>query len=178
VVIQRRRSPRGVFSVRRRAGKGTGGRQVDWLLRRETAALELGSAEWLLEAKPRRSPGVHLNVSHQLGTDGWGPTERWLQTDAPFQLTAKCPPWAARLVADCDGRITVREHLEALRESGVIGEQTSQEVLLSSVGVLLAGGFIHVEGLEPPSPTTSPARTSPGTRGSAGAPASGAGVPR
>jgi SAM-dependent methyltransferase len=151
VVIQRRCSPRGVFSVRRRAGEETRGEHVEWLLRRETAARELGSDEWLLDAKPGRSPGVKLNVSHQLGTDGWRPTERSLQTAVPFPLTAKCPPWAARFVEGCDGKTTVREHFVALMESGVIGEQSSQEVLLSSVGVLLAGGFIYIEGFEPPS---------------------------
>jgi hypothetical protein len=150
VVIQRRCSPRGVFSVRRRAGEETRGEHVEWLLRRETAARELGSDEWLLDARPRRSPGVQLNILHQMGTDGWGPTERSLRTAAPFPLTAKCPPWAAELVAGCDGRTTVREHFERLRSGGVIAEQSSQQVLLSSVGVLLAGGFIYIEGFEPP----------------------------
>jgi SAM-dependent methyltransferase len=151
VVIQRLSSRRSVFSIRRRAGKTTGRQHIDWLLRRETATLELGSAEWLLEAKPTRSPDVHLNVTHQLGANGWGPAERSLHTALPFQLTARCPRWAAEFVAGCDGKTTVREHFEALRKSGVIGEQTSREVLLSSVGVLLAGGFVYVEGLEPPS---------------------------
>jgi len=154
VVIQRPHYPRGVFSIRRRAGKGTRHQHVDWLLRRESAALELGSAEWLLDARPMRSPGVHLNVAHQLGTQGWAPTERSLQTATPFPLTAKCPSWAAKFVADCDGKTTVREHFEALRGSGVVGEQTSEDVLLSSVGALLAGGFVYVDGFEPPSVET------------------------
>jgi SAM-dependent methyltransferase len=149
IVIQRALYSRGVFSLRRRAGKDTGHQHVDWLLRRESEALRSG-VEWLLDAKPTRSPAAHLNVAHQLGADGWTPTERSLHTATPFPLTAKCPGWAAKFVADCDGETTVREHFESLRKSGLIGEQTSQDVLLSSVGVLLAGGFVYVDGFEPP----------------------------
>jgi SAM-dependent methyltransferase len=151
IIIQRTRRPRRVFTVRRKSGKATAHQEIDWLLRREKAVLERGSAEWLLDAKPIASPDARLHVAHQLGEHGWAPTERSLQTATPFLLTAKCPAWAAKFVADCDGTTTVRAHLEALRESGVIPDQTSEDVLLTSVGVLLAGGFIYVGGLEPPS---------------------------
>jgi SAM-dependent methyltransferase len=156
IVIQRARHPRGVFTVRRSAGKDAGHRHVDWLVRRESAALESGTAESLLEAKPTRSSAVHLNVTHELATEGWAPTERSLSTTTPFPLTAKCASWAAQFVADCDGRTSVREHLESLRQSGLIAEETSQDTLLSSVGVLLAGGFVYVDGLEPPGALRNP----------------------
>ncbi len=153
IVIQRRHIPRPVFTVRRKSGETTAQDEIDWLLRRETAVVEGDSAEWLLEARPLPSPGARLHVAYGPGESGWAPTERSLQTDAPFRLAAKCPAWAAEFVVACDGKTTVRQHLAALEASGVIPERTSEEAFLASVSVLLAGGFIYVEGLKPPNAT-------------------------
>jgi hypothetical protein len=154
IIIQRTCGPRRVFTVRRQSGKATSHQEIDWLLRREKAVVERGWAESLLDAKPIASPDAGLHVAHQLGGHGWAPTERSLRTATPFVLTAKCPAWAAKFVGDCDGTTTVRAHLEGLRERGVIPDETSEDVFLASVGVLLAGGFIYIGGLEPPSART------------------------
>ena len=139
VAIQRARRARRVFTVRRLSGKATAHQEIDWLLDRETAVAERESDEWLLDARPRPSAQAQLHVAHQLGPDGWTPTERSLKTEAPFLLSAKCPAWAAQFVTDCDGSVTVGEYLIRLKDSGVIPEQTTEEVFLASVGLLLAG---------------------------------------
>jgi SAM-dependent methyltransferase len=151
LVIQRHGGPRRAFTVRRQAGMRTCHSEIAWLLAREAAGLEPGWGERLLDARPTASPETHLTVAHQLAEDGWAASQRSLRTEAPFPLTAKCPEWGARFVAACDGATTVRAHLEALKERGVIPGRTTEDVFLASVGVLLAGGFIYIEGLEPPS---------------------------
>ncbi len=149
IVIQRTRHPRRVFTVRRQSGDTTGHREIEWLVHRETTMLERGSTQWLLDARPTASPHAHLHVAHRLGENGWTATDCSLQIAAPFLLTAKCPAWAAEFVARCDGVKSVREHREALEESGMIPGQASGEVFLALVGALLAGGFIRLEGDEP-----------------------------
>jgi SAM-dependent methyltransferase len=82
IVIQRTRRPRAVFTVRRQSGEATGHREMDWLLRRETALLECGSAGWILAARPMAFPHAHLHVAHQLGENAWTHTECSLPTEA------------------------------------------------------------------------------------------------
>ncbi len=143
VAIQRARRARRVFTVRRLSGKATAHEEIDWLLDRETAVAERESDEWLLDARPRPSAQAQLHVAHQLGPDGWTPTERSLKTEAPFLLSAKCPAWAAQFVTDCDGSVTVGEYLiEAEGQRGDPGADDRGS--LSGLGRPAPGGRLHL----------------------------------
>ena len=94
VVIQRTPRRRGVFTVRRESGEGPGHREIDWVLRREAALLEGGSAGWLLAAKPMASAHAYPHVAHQLGENAWTHTECSPQTATPsFHETSYLQRW-------------------------------------------------------------------------------------
>ena len=144
VVIDRKRDGRGGATVRRQAGADLGPGELEWLLRWEAASTAPGFLETLLEARPIASPHARLRLSHGMGPGEWVAEECVLSTRVPFIAEAKCPVWAAGLVAQCDGLLTVREQLQRLKQAGSVPDDAPEAEFARMVRTLLAGGFLHL----------------------------------
>ena len=156
LVIQRKRTARPAFTVRRQLARETAARDFEWLLRWETAAAEdPETPRGLIEARPVANPLAELRLVHRIRDGRWVVDKCWVATHLPFALEAACPVWAGALVAQCDGTATVREHLQHLKEKGAVPPEASEEQFVAMVRKMIAGGFLEVEGFPLP-PIASP----------------------
>ena len=150
LVIQRHRSPRPGFTVRRQRSRAGGDAALSWLLRWETELAGRGS-EWLLDARLRASPTVEFVATHRMVDGELAPVAYRMQTDHPFSTEARAAPWMGTLIARCDGTVSTRDHFAGLREQGVIPDGIGPRDFARVVGQLVSGGFLWVPGFEPAS---------------------------
>jgi SAM-dependent methyltransferase len=149
LVLQRAAAPRAVFNVRRQMGAESGSQELDWLLSWETAATDPDFLSGLLQSKPRPAPSLEMTVTHHVGERGLAPAQYRLRVDHPFTAELQCRQWLAYLVSRCDGARTGAEHLAHLIEKEALGEG-AEEQLIRALSALVSGGFLYLEGWEPP----------------------------
>ena len=145
LVVQRRRTERSVFTVRRHAGAGTGGRELEWLLRWEEAATDPEMPRIILRSRPAVSPHTELRLSHRLRNEQWEPSACAVATEVPFPIEASCPPWVAAFLARCDGGQTVREQFDYLKEAGAVAPDAREEEFAEMVSQFVAGGILEID---------------------------------
>lgn len=150
LVIRRKTESRPSLTIRRRRGPHSGPAEAEWLLRWEDAAARPGSAAWLLEMKPSVSPQLELRALHCFQQNEFAPVEFALQTDSPFSMECKIQPWMAMLVARCDGNTRILELFEACKRDRLIHPETPVGEFVRLLSTLISGGFLRVEGFEPP----------------------------
>ncbi len=160
-VIRRHGEQRPGITARRRRGTVTAGREaLDWLLRWEAAAARPADLDArLVEARPRLAPGVRLHLVSRADGGAWKPEEFAIATDAPFPYTLQADGNVAQFLARCDGRRSVREHLERLVREGAVPEGTTARQFAAMVRPLIGAGFIELEAFRLPGPPG--ARTQP-----------------
>ncbi|MGH9666369.1 MAG: hypothetical protein ACRD9L_18225, partial [Bryobacteraceae bacterium] len=73
-----------------------------------------------------------------------------LRVEHPFFAEMECRPWLAYLVTRCDGKRSGADHAAHLREKGVLAANADEQ-FLQAMSALVAGGFVWIDGLEPPS---------------------------
>jgi hypothetical protein len=144
MVLRRHGERRSAFTARRQAGPKTGLRELEWLGRWESAASDTAFPERLMEARPRVSPECRMHLTHAPVDGEWVVAECVLTTAWPFQVEAKCPPWTASLLTQCDGRRTVRDHLAWLKAEGLVPADAPEGELATVVRMLLAGAFLEI----------------------------------
>jgi methylase of polypeptide subunit release factors len=144
-MVQRRATTRPVFTRRRVVSTETSAADFQWYLRWSTATAEPMSAEQFLNARPVAAPGVELRSRSIYQNGGWTAADTMLVTRRPFALEATCPSWFATLLSWCDGQRTAREHLQRLREEGVIAESGSESEFAFVIGRLADGGFVELD---------------------------------
>jgi hypothetical protein len=147
-VIQRHRSARPGFTVRRQRSPAGGPAAIPWLLRWETELASRGS-EWLLDTQPRASPMVEFLVTHRMVAGQLSPTGYRMQTDHPFSTEARSAPWMGLLIARCDGVVPARDHFAGLKEQGAFPDGVGLIDFARVVGQLVSGGFLWIPGFEP-----------------------------
>ena len=159
LVLQRRSTPRAVFTTRRQMGVETDVADFDWLLDWETSqAQDPDGPPALIEARPVANPGAELRLVHRIESGEWVTAKCWVATERPFALEASCPVWMAAFLARCDGTRTVREHLRHLKELGVVPEGAAEGEFVEMVRKFLGSGLLFREGLfdrHPPAPRRS-----------------------
>jgi methylase of polypeptide subunit release factors len=146
MVIQRKADARPAFTTRRQAGQGLGTKDVEQLLQWEAAMASVGDPGWLIDARPLASPHCRLRLDQSLRQGAWTSEQSLLSTTVPFAVEAKCPAWTATLVARCDGQRTTREHVEFLKDSGMVSREVPESELMLLIRSLIAGGFLHLPG--------------------------------
>jgi methylase of polypeptide subunit release factors len=144
MVIQRKTDPRPAFTARRQAGHAMGAKDVEWLLEWEALMAKGGDPGWLIDARPLASPSCRARLDQRLEQGTWVPEQSLLLTVVPFVVEAKCPSWTATLIARCDGQRTTREHLEFLKQSGLVSRDAPESELLLFIRSLIAGGFLRL----------------------------------
>jgi len=149
-VIQRKVSAGRPLTVRRRKGLRLGTAEIEWLRVWETAAADDSILRQILDAAPVPARGLSLRVMHRLHNGELAPQEFTLETTYPFTVECSIQPWAAYLIARCNGKTTARELLDFLKKNGVIADGEPEEEFADFLRVLISGGFLEIEGFRPP----------------------------
>lgn len=149
LVIQRKTGGMPV-TVRRRKGPRLGTLEIEWLRAWETAAADDAILRRILDAEPRAASALELRVIHRLQNGELAPQEFTLETGYPFTVECAIQPWAAYLIARCDGKTTARELLGYLKDNGVVAPGETEEEFADFLRVLIAGGFLEIEGFRLP----------------------------
>ena len=144
-MVHLRATARPVFTRRRIVSTETSAGDFQWYLRWSTATVSPLSAEQFLNARPVVAQGVELRSRSIYRDGGWTSADTMLVTRRPFALEAVCPPWFATLLGWCDGQRTAREHLQRLREEGVLAESGSESEFALVIGRLADGGFVELD---------------------------------
>ena len=145
VFLQRVKTPRPVFTIRRTLGKNGGRAAIEWIVRLEEMLQHENAVEMLLATKPRASQFLNLNIRHQVEGGELVPREISAFTPYPFPLDTKLQPWMCSLVCRCDGSHTIAELYQICKESGWIRTDTPLEQFARLAGVLISGGFLEIE---------------------------------
>ena len=156
IVIQRRNSPRSVFTTRRSAGQRIGREEIAWLLKWETFAAGPSALEDLQEKAPVVRPALEFHALHRMREGKLAPEQFSLHTEAPFFGDCKVQFWVGFLLPLCDGKSTVRQLWEACKTNNLIHAATPLHEFARLIGVLISGGFLEVAAFYPPLPPQKP----------------------
>jgi SAM-dependent methyltransferase len=150
LVLQRRKIVRPVFTTRRSVGPNTGGNEIDWLLKWETAAIVPEFIEILAETHPVTAPSLELHAVHRMKEGDLAPEQFSLHTEYPFSVGCRVQPWMGFLLPQCDGKSSVRQLLEFCKGNGLVQPETPLGEFVKLLMVFISGGFLEVEGFELP----------------------------
>jgi hypothetical protein len=125
-------------------GEKTGAAELEWLLTWETELAEDPEAPFgLIDARPVANPRAELRLVHRIEAGEWVTAKCWVATDLPFALEASCPVWMAAFLARCDGTRTVREHLQQLKDLGVVPEGAAEGEFVAMVRNFVGAGLLE-----------------------------------
>jgi SAM-dependent methyltransferase len=147
MVLERHAAPgRPPFTVRRQLGPRTGSAEFEWAMRWEAFAASPDSAARLLEARPKISRTLELQVIHRHSEGDLAPASFTLQAGHPFNMECRIEPWTASLLPACDGVRTCRELHQLCLERAWIPPHVQPEEFARFLATLVSGGFIEIEG--------------------------------
>jgi len=150
LIIQRSAEPRPVFTARRSASPKSRREEIEWLLRWQTAAERPEFVDRLAEAHPVAVPTLELHTVHRIKDGDLSPAEFSLHTEYPFAADCRVQPWVGFLLAQCDGKSSLRQLLEFCKAHKFVQPETPLVEFARLLMVLIAGGFLEVEGFELP----------------------------
>jgi hypothetical protein len=152
ILLRRRADGRAGVVVRRLLAPDTTiadfRRLLDW--ESDTASWGASDRRVLLDAKLRANPETRVRAIHELQGGQWQVTATMLSTPSPFASEATCPLWFPQLLAWLDGEMRGRDHLQHLKDTGMVPEQASDDEFAAMLQRLVDGGFAMVV---PQSPT-------------------------
>jgi methylase of polypeptide subunit release factors len=152
VLIQRKAAAGRPATVRRRKGTRLGTTEIEWLRIWETAATGDAIFGRILDSRPVATQELVLQVTHRIRDGALAPQEFRLETTNPFTVECPIQPWAAYLLARCDGKSTARELLGWLKENGFLAAGEPEQEFADFLGVLISGGLLEIEGFRLPKP--------------------------
>ncbi len=150
-VIQRARSSRNVFTLRRTKRPHPTSAEVEWLMDFETRVAEAGGPGYLLDARPVVSANCRLRVGHRFENGDFTPSEFTLLTEQPFEMECEVRPWTAVMIGNCDGKMTGRALYNLCRRRNMIHKSVSAADFAGLLHVLVSGGFLDVAAPSAPS---------------------------
>lgn len=152
IEVQRRRTPRQVFTRRRQLALGSDWRETDWLMGWETRLAEGDPSlvQALLTGRPRVAPGAVIQIELRQNEEAWAPSECTVRVEWPHPLRVKCPPWAADLLAQCDGSATLGELFARFQTAGALPAEGPEEAFLAFIRILAGSGILVFEALALP----------------------------
>lgn len=164
LLLQRRANARAVITTRRALSPLTTAADMQWVMRWMvgTASWDASDARRLLSSRPRTLPRTELRSRSTLTEGQWAVEECLLVTLAPFAVEAACPNWYATLLQFCDGRMTVREHLQYLRDTRAVPDTAPEDLFASMIKQLVDAGLIEIDEFRLPDSTAM--RQTAGTR--------------
>ena len=155
ILMERRGTDRPVITTRRALSPLTSAADMQWVLRWMvgTASWDMADMRRLLSSRPRTLPRTELRSRSVLHEGQWGVEECQLVTLAPFAVEAACPNWYATLLQFCDGRMTVREHLQYLRDTHAVPDTAPEDLFASMIRQLVDAGLVEIEEFRLPDAT-------------------------
>jgi hypothetical protein len=147
VLIQRRTSDRPVVTRHRMLTGETRAPHLQWVLDYMSRTVEWGSdsTEEILGYRLRVSPHVQMRTRSVLRDGEWSPVDARIALMTPFAVEAPCPPILSTLLARCDGRLTGREHLTALRASGDVPPAKTDADFAQLIRELADAAYIELD---------------------------------
>lgn len=148
IEVQRRRTPRPVFTRRRGVSGLNGWTETDWLLDWETRLVS-GDGEiprTLLAGRPSVAPAAAVQLELRQVNGEWRPLEASIGIDWPYPLRVKCPPWAADLLAQCDGATSLEAIFGRLHAAGVLPPEGAEGLFLQFAVTLAGAGILVFDG--------------------------------
>jgi len=144
VLIERHDTPRDPLTTRVHKGKGYSGRDLEWLLewRKKTAGPD--HLPVLMESRPMVAPELALRVVRRLHDDRFREEEFRLEIPGPFHTSFRCAEWLIRILPDCQGTKTWRQHFEDAKSADLIEEDVSPDDFARLLGQLVASGVLRV----------------------------------
>ena len=155
LLMERRANERPVITTRRALSPLTSAADMQWVLRWMvgTASWDVSDMRRLLGSRPRTLPRTELRSRSLLHDGQWAVEECQLVTLAPFAVEAACPNWYATLLQFCDGRMTVREHLQYLRDTHAVPDTAPEDLFASMIHQLVDAGLVEIEEFRLPDAT-------------------------
>jgi precorrin-6B methylase 2 len=155
LLMERRATARPVITTRSALSPLTSAADMQWVLRWMvgTASWDMSDVRRLLSSRPRTLPRTELRSRSLLHEGQWGVEECQLVTLAPFAVEAACPNWYATLLQFCDGRMTVREHLQYLRDTHAVPDTAPEDLFASMIRQLVDAGLVEIDEFRLPDAT-------------------------
>ena len=161
VVVRRHDGTRPPVTLVRVRGPGTRWPQVEW-------ALELGArladpvtgVPWVAGGSPRLSTAARLHIRYRAAPgaeEPWTAEAGYLQVTHPFVKGGDATLAVARFLGLCDGRTTLRSHLQRMREAGEVPPDLPEDQFVAMVRGLIEMGMLEMEDHPVPPPPPEPA---------------------
>lgn len=141
VLVCRHSAERPAFTARVQKGRGYTPRQAEWLLDWHTGA---GDTARLLNYRPAISPHAELAVFHRVRDGRLVPDGFSLRASGPFDTECIVQSWLAKVVTQCNGRVTWGELMESARQAGLIDPETKAEEFAPVLAAIAGSGLLHV----------------------------------
>lgn len=144
LLIERHDEPRRAVTKCVHKGAGYTGRNLEWLLDWMKALDRPDYVEMLLDSRPVARPENELLVVSRLRDGRFREEDFRLDIPGPFLLSLRCENWLTKLIPDCNGVKTWREHFEHAKRVGIIREDVPIEEFAQGLGVLVALGALKL----------------------------------
>jgi SAM-dependent methyltransferase len=148
ILIERHASARPPVTARRPLGDAPARQVAEWLLRLEQSVADPDQIGRTLELRPALAPQARLRLVNVPGAGGWAADSCALVATAPFRGERELPPRLATFfLGRCDGQTSVREHLQRLKDEGVVSPAAPEAEFAQFVQTLVGEGFLQLPGL-------------------------------
>jgi SAM-dependent methyltransferase len=146
VIIQRKSSPREVFTVRRKSGPESGSSEVEWLMGWLTRNVEPANRGELLATRFVTSEKCEMTVEHRMEDGEMAVAGMRLRTRHPFDMECRIQPWTGQFIAECGRPMTGQEIYDYCRREEIIRGQVTAQDFTALLDMLTSGGFLEAVG--------------------------------
>jgi methylase of polypeptide subunit release factors len=143
ILLRRFAEARPAVTARAQKGGGMTREHIEWLLDWEARARNPASLEWLMGLRPSIAPQCRLVVQHHVHEGRFAARDFALSCPSPFDSDCRVEPWLAALISACDGRKTVRDHLEEARRTGQLAANCAAEDFAAIVVSMISAGILE-----------------------------------
>lgn len=152
-LVIHRRAPGGdavpPMTLRTRLSPSTDGGCLDWALRWHQWVSRPDAGRELAEMKPCLSSHLKVKVTHQVHEGRLVPAEFVLESERPFQAATQVDPWVLPVISGFTGEWTVADLYQASRSAAALPDWVSLSDFASLAAMLIARGYLQVDGLSP-----------------------------
>jgi methylase of polypeptide subunit release factors len=142
IVLRRFAEARPAITARVQKGNGMTREHIEWLLDWEAEARNPASHDWLMGLCPSIAPQCRLLVQHCVHEGRFTPRDFALSCPSPFDSDCRVDPWLAALISACDGRKTVRDHLENARRTGQMAAGYQEQDFAAVIVSMISSGIL------------------------------------
>ena len=97
-----------------------------------------------MSSRPEVSPDLSLRVVRRLHEGRFREEEFRLEIPGPFRTSFRCAEWLIRILPDCRGAKSWREHFDSAKSGGLIEADVAPEDFARLLGQLVASGVLRV----------------------------------